>query len=54
MRPRYVLLIGIIVMLLSLVVFMYYDRTMAYIVFALGFVLFIYARWSVRLGGGIK
>ena len=54
MRPRYVLLIGILVVVLSLLVFAYYDRTMAYIVFAFGFVLFIYARWSVRLGGGAK
>jgi hypothetical protein len=41
-------------MMLSLVVFMFYDRTMAYVVFAFGFVLFVYARWSVRLGGGTK
>ena len=54
MRPRYVLLIGIVVMLLSLAVFAFYDRTMAYLVFAFGFVLFVYARWSVRLGGRSK
>lgn len=44
MRPRIILFLAFIVMISSLFVFRYYDDMMAYLVFAFGFVLFLYAR----------